>query len=48
MLRTTAQIGEATNLPVSAGLKAYYGNVAITIAQAVAVGANLEDQSRSP
>jgi 2-methylisocitrate lyase-like PEP mutase family enzyme len=47
MLHMTARIVEATDLPVSADLEAGYGNVATTIARAVAagvVGANLEDQ----
>ncbi|MHB8294324.1 MAG: isocitrate lyase/PEP mutase family protein [Acidimicrobiales bacterium] len=49
VLDMTARIVAATDLPVSADLEAGYGDVATTMARAIAtgvVGANLEDQMR--
>jgi 2-methylisocitrate lyase-like PEP mutase family enzyme len=49
VLDMTARIVAATDLPVSADLEAGYGDVATTIARAIAAGvagANLEDQMR--
>ncbi|MHB1534324.1 MAG: isocitrate lyase/PEP mutase family protein [Acidimicrobiales bacterium] len=49
VLDMTARIVAATDLPVSADLEAGYGDVATTVARAIAAGvagANLEDQIR--